>query len=125
MANVTLKDIVWGGRIKRAWQSKIWAVAQKAAIDSETRFSGSMISSSERTYLRFLDGGVSNARGFFDSSCGMRFHGEQSQAYVLYRLGLNAKVLMKRRPVPSLAELETMLGSQRKHRRSASKKPPR
>jgi hypothetical protein len=117
MPNVKLKDIVWGGRIRRAWQSKVWTVARKVATDTETRFSGNMVSSSERTYVRFLDGGVSDTRGFFDSSCGMQFHGEHSQAYVLYRLGLDARSLMRRRQVPSLTELEAALRKQRSRRR--------
>jgi hypothetical protein len=109
MANVALKDIVWGGRIRRAWQPKVWAIAKEVATDSKTSYFGSMASSSQQTRLLFLDGGVSDIRGFFDSSSGMRFLGEHSQAYVLYRLGLNAKALMKGCNVPSLAELEKQL----------------
>jgi hypothetical protein len=109
MAKLKLRDIVWGGRIKRKWQSKVWAIARQVATHSGTKYSGSTVSSSQRMYLEFLDGGVSETRGFFDASSGMRFHGKRAQAYVLYRLGLSAEALMKGFEVPSIEELEKEL----------------
>jgi hypothetical protein len=125
MAKVTMKDIVWGGRIKQAWQSKIWAIAQEVAIDSETSYSGGMLSSLQTTYLWFLDGGVTNTRGVFDSRCGMRFRGEQAQAYVLYRLGLNAKQLMKGCDLPHFSEMEKLLPKAGRRKQSSARRKGR
>ncbi len=122
---VMLRDIVWGGRVRRAWQSKIWEIAQGAATSSDSRFDGNMVSSSQTTYHRFLDGGVSDTRGFFDSSSGMRIHGKHSQAYILYRLGLKAKELIKGCDVPSLAELEKQLGNKVARRDRPTQSPRR
>jgi hypothetical protein len=48
----------------------------------------------------------------------------QSQAYVLYRLGLNAKALMKGYNVPDLAELEKQLAETGRHLRRCDRRKP-
>lgn len=125
-----LRDITWGGRIRRSYQSQVWAIAEKAATCRDTTFTGSMVSSKENISLRFLDGGVSNSRGYFDASSGMRWHGDRAIAYVLYKLGAHAPTVLKRPSCPTIEELESELGAERSHIKrptelaGTSKNPP-
>ena len=49
-------------------------------------------------------------RFFCDSSCGMFIYGELATAFILYKLGFDARVMMKDPKLPSLLELEEQLG---------------
>jgi hypothetical protein len=62
--------------------------------------------------MSFLDGGVSVTNGYFDASSGMHWHGDHVKAYILYKLGFDARALLKSKAVPSIIELETELRSQ-------------
>ena len=70
---------------------------------------GNMVTSSETHSLAFLDGGVHDTRGLFDSSCGMFCSGRLATAYVVYQLGGNARALLKDASLPTAAELQLMI----------------
>src|SRR5262245_13866577 len=109
MTEIRLRDILWGGRIRNAYQAAVWRIATEAAAETKHAVHGSMLSSSSTKSLIFLDGGVRDTRGFFDSSCGMFLHGSLAKAYILYRLGFNARLLLKDKNLPSLEELEAQV----------------
>lgn len=109
MPEVRLRDITWGGRVRRLWQSQVWKIASKAAVDHSRSYHGNMVTSSETHTLRFLDGGVSDSRGFFDASCGMFIYGKLARAYVLYELGLDATKLLRIKKLPSHRDLQRMV----------------
>jgi len=101
----TLGEVTWGGRVRPRFQSEVWSIAMEAAKNTSRTTIGNMVSSSERVVLHFLDGGVSDTRGTFDASSGMRWFGRLATAYILYRLGGDARLLLKVRSIPTLAEL--------------------
>ena len=90
----SLKEITWGGRVRPGFQTEVWKIAKEAAVRSTSSMRGSMVSSSQTTTHQFLDGGVSDTRGFFDSSSGMRWFGEKAVAYILYKLGADPAALL-------------------------------
>jgi hypothetical protein len=96
-----------------SYQDRVWRIAERAAVAFERQVRGSMLSSSETTCLNFLDGGVYQSQGFRGSSSGMFVEGELATAYVLHRLRLNARRLLRSETIATLAVLETMLEAQR------------
>jgi hypothetical protein len=69
----------------------------KAAVESDAKYEGSMISSAQRTNWNFLDGGVCEKRGWFDADCGMFVWGAKARQYVLYRLGFPPSRLLAKK----------------------------
>ena len=110
---VQLKDITWGGKIRVEYQGAIWSIAADAAYEYSNSFYGSMLSSEETTQLRFLDGGVSNSRGFWNSS-GMGWSGTHATAYMLYEMGLDPHRLLRRKKLPTHEELKAKVVADRK-----------
>lgn len=104
-----LKDITWGGRITKRYQPLVWAIAKKAGRRQPVKYAGGMVSSSSIDSHQFLDGGVFDSRGNFDAGSGMQWHGEKAKAYILYKLGFDARTLLKNKSIPNLAELEIEL----------------
>ena len=109
---IRLKDITWGGRIRVAYQQRVWEIASQSAIEVSESTRGNMLSSSSTTSKSFLDGCVSVTSGYFDASSGMHWYGEHVKAYILYKLGFDARALLKSKTVPSLIELEAKLKNQ-------------
>jgi hypothetical protein len=109
-----LRDITWGGRIRSVFQPQVWSIANEVAVRREHRTEGSMVSSASFTTLHFLDGGVTEGRGFLGPSCGMFWSGTRAKAYILYRLGFDAPALLLKGPVPDMAELSEELEAQRR-----------
>lgn len=105
----TLKDLTWGGRVRTKYQYAVWDIAQQVARSTDHSIRGSMLSSSETFALYFLDGGVSETHGYFGSSSGMHLFGRKAVAYILYRLGVDPRRLMRDRKIPDLAALEEEL----------------
>ena len=108
-----LKDITWGGRVRTEWKSKVMEIGRKAKISESKSFSGGMVSSSETYGYSFLDGGIVQSSGYFDSSCGSFISGDKAKAYVIYKLGFNARQVLKDFKLPTLAELEEELNKQK------------
>lgn len=106
MGQVTLKDIVWGGRIRRAYQGEIWRIATQAAVRACRGWLRRDPADGDANYFEFLDGKVWEVRGYFNSDCGMFWQGCLVKAYILYRLGLDPRVLLKKADLPPLEELE-------------------
>ena len=125
MSDVRLKDITWGGPVRVDYQHEVWSIARETAVETKTQVVGNMVSSAETTSLQFLDGGVSDTRGFFDSSSGMRIHGEFANVYMLYKLGLDPQKLMKRDDLPGLEALEEIIAQQKANRDTEAGGPPR
>lgn len=117
---IRLRDVFWGGRVRRSFQDRVWNIARKASVRSSRSVSGNMVSSSETYYLHFLDGGVRQSRGYFDSTCGMFCIGRHATAYVLYQLGADARVLLRDPGLPSASELKRAVEAERA-RHSATK----
>ena len=109
MSDVALKDIAWGGRIRKSYQEEVWAIAIEAAKEvgneSTTTYWGGMLTSSCSISLEFLDGGVSDTRGTFDADCGMHWSGRLAKAFDIYRLRFDAGKLFKDSNLPDLKEL--------------------
>ena len=106
---ITLKDISWGGRIRKSFQSQVWSTAQEAATDCAQSYSGNMLSSTSQQSLHFLDGGVTETRGSFDAGSGMRWHGKFAKAYIIYCLGYDARKILGDNKIPSFVELKRKL----------------
>lgn len=111
---VRQRDITWGGRIRVTYQPAVWKIAQKAAVEkTEGGEPGSTLASSAFTIrLSFLDGGVRDTRGWFDSTCGMFWYGRLAKAYVVYSLGYDAREVFKDATLPSLRQLKRQLKEQ-------------
>ena len=105
---VTLRDVTVGGRIRKQFQSSIWAIAQRAASRQSESFKGNMLTSSQATSLAFLDGSVSITRGAFGPSSGMFWDGTLVKAFILYELGFNAEQLLRQR-LPSHQDLNLLV----------------
>ena len=105
---VTLRDVTVGGRIRKQFQSSIWAIAQMAASRRSESFKGNMLTSSQTTSLAFLDGSVSVTRGEFGPSSGMFWNGTLVKAFILNELGFDAERLL-RQSLPSHKELKLMV----------------
>ncbi len=105
---VTLRDVTVGGRLRKKFQSSIWAIAQRAASRQSESFKGNMLTSSQATSLAFLDGSVSISRGAFGPSSGMFWDGTLVKAFILYELGFNAEQLLRQR-LPTHKELNLMV----------------
>jgi hypothetical protein len=117
MKAIKLRDVIWGGRVRRNYQAQVWKIAREAATGADSSTHGTMVSSSQSTSLRFLDGGVTDARGYFDSSSGMFVRGELAKAYILYRLGADARALMKNPSLPTLDELTVTITKSKDEKR--------
>lgn len=107
--DVQLKDIAWGGRIRNAYQGRVWAIAKKAANKGSERVHGNMLTSSRTVFLSFLDGGVSDTRGTFDATSGMHWSGELAKAYIIYQLGLDPNTLLRTKGLPTFSELKKQI----------------
>ncbi len=105
---VTLRDVTVGGRLRKKFQSSIWAIAQRAASRQSESFKGNMLTSSQTNSLAFLDGSVSITRGKFGPSSGMFWDGTLVKAFILYELGFNAEQLLRQR-LPTHKELNLMV----------------
>lgn len=105
---VTLRDVTVGGRIRKQFQSSIWAIAQKAASRQSESLNGNMLTSRQTTSLAFLDGSVSITRGEFGPSAGMFWDGTLVKAFILNELGFDAERLL-RQSLPSHKELKLMV----------------
>jgi len=111
--NQTIKEVFAGGRVRVKYQDRVREIAGSVGKQREPSVSyhGSMVSSSYSEGCKFLDGGFTETRGFFcDSSCGMFIYGELATAFILYKLGFDAREMMKDPKLPSLLELEKQLG---------------
>ena len=108
LAVVRLKDITWGGKIRVQYKDAAWAIAAAASREFETRYSGSVLSSEVVSEHSFLDGGVTDARGYWNSG-GMSWHGRHAIAYILYELGLDPCKLLRRKNLPSHKELRAQV----------------
>jgi hypothetical protein len=118
-----LTDIFWGGRVRRAYQIRLRSIAEKAAVESDTKYEGSIISSAQQTNWNFLDGGVWEKRGWFEADCGMFVWGAKARQYVLYRLGLSlSRLLAKKEEIVPFSQLRAKLARQKREHR-ASKRP--
>lgn len=104
-----LSDFEWGGRVRPRWQFKVVKIAREINTSPTTSFSGNMVSSSETTYWPFLDGGVRVTTGPLKNASGTFVTGEKSRAYILYRLGADPKLLLKKMSLPELDELQREL----------------
>ena len=60
---------------------------------------GRILSSQEMHGLKFPDGGGYVARGLFDSSSGMCWHGMLAKAWILCELGFDPRRLLKRETI--------------------------
>ena len=113
LMNQTIKEVFAGGRVRVKYQDRVREIAGSVGKQREPSVSyhGSMVSSSYSGGFKFLDGGFTETRGFFcDSSCGMFIYGELATAFILYKLGFDARVMIKDPKLPSLLELEEQLG---------------
>jgi hypothetical protein len=111
--NQTIKEVFAGGRVRVKYQNRVREIASSVGKQREPSISyyGSMVSSSQSAGCEFLDGGFNETRGFFcDSSCGMFIFGKLATAFILYKLGFDAREMMKDPKLPSLLELEKQLG---------------
>ena len=114
-APIRLADIFWGGRVRRTYQSQIRAIASKAAVDADTRYEGNMLSSAQHTRWRFLDGGVSEKRGWLEVDCGLFVDGSKARQYVLYRLGASpTQLLAKKEEIFAFSQLRLELARQKR-----------
>tara|TARA_X000000950_G_scaffold42394_1_gene46989 strand:- start:36 stop:395 length:360 start_codon:yes stop_codon:yes gene_type:complete len=112
LMNQTIKEVFAGGRVRVKYQDRVREIAGSVGKQREPSVSyhGSMVSSSYSGGCKFLDGGFTETRGFFcDSSCGMFIFGELATAFILYKLGFDAREMMKDPKLPSLLELEEQL----------------
>jgi hypothetical protein len=100
-----LSDIVWGGRIRPAYQWRIREIARGAAHTKTRSVHGTMVHSTESTTFRFLDGGLSEERGNFGPESGMRWFGKLAMAYLLYELGELPQELLGATDLPSKEQL--------------------
>jgi len=114
------KDLFWGGRVRRKYQDRIWELAYEVSIDRGRRYSGGMVSSSETNTARFLDGGVSDTRGYFDASCGMWMGGREATAYILWKLGADPRQILGDETIPTLRTLQRHLRKQRQAAEAAT-----
>jgi hypothetical protein len=105
---VTLRDVTVGGRVRKQFQSSIWAIAQSAASRQSESLNGNMLTSRQTTSLAFLDGSVSVTRGEFGPSSGMFWDGKLVKAFILYELGFDAERLL-RQSLPSHKELKLIV----------------
>ena len=113
---VTLWDVTVGGRIRKQFQSSIWAIAQMAASRQSESLNGNMLTSRHTTSLAFLDGAVSVTRGEFGPSSGMFWDGLLVKAFILYELGFDAERFL-RQSVPSHKELKLLVSDGRAAKR--------
>jgi hypothetical protein len=102
---VRLRDVTWGGRIRRAYQGKVLAIARRAARSRSGAVHGSMVFSTHTAIYEFLDGGLRETRGEFGPRSGMCVYGELAMIHVLYELGLSPQALLRRKKLPSKGEL--------------------
>lgn len=112
LMNQTIKEVFAGGRVRVKYQDRVREIAGSVGKQRKPSISyyGSMVSSSQSAGCGFLDGGFTETRGFFcDSSCGMFIYGELATAFILYKLGFDAREMMKDPKLPSLLELEEQL----------------
>ena len=105
----SIKEVFAGGRVRLKYQPRVRDIS--FAIGKKSKpgitYFGSMVSSSYSSCRVFLDGGFVETRGFFcDSSCGMFIHGNLAKAYILYKLGFDARKMMRDLSLPSLVDLE-------------------
>ncbi len=105
-------DLFAGGRVRRKYQRRVWAICSKAAVDTDVRFDGSMGCSRESHTVWFLDGAASDRRGYFDASCGQWLAGQLAKAFVVYRLGGDARKVFGDPLLPSLRSLQRLLRAQ-------------
>ena len=107
--NQTIKEVFAGGRVRVKYQDRVREIAGSVGKQREPSVSyhGSMVSSSYSGGCKFLDGGFTETRGFFcDSSCGMFIFGKLATAFILYKLGFDARKMMRDLSLPSLVDLE-------------------
>ena len=104
----TLRDITVGGRIRKGYQATILKIAQRAASQQTVFMRGNMLTSTQTTSLKFLDGGVSIVSGVFGPTSGMFWGGLQVKAFILYELGLSAEHFLRQR-VPTHSELKLLV----------------
>ena len=103
---VRLRDVTWGGRIRRAYQVNVLAIARQAAKSRRGVVHGSMACSTHTDIYDFLDGGLHETRGEFGPGSGMYVYGELAMIHVLYELGLTPQALLRRKKLPSREELQ-------------------
>lgn len=88
------KDIIWAGRVRPNFQAKVWAIAIEHGYRTKSHVSGNMMTSCQTQTIFLLDGDVSNRRGYFDGSCGMRVSGNKALQFILYELGEDPSKLL-------------------------------
>lgn len=115
-----LSDVVWGGRIRPTYQSRMLDIAQQSAFAVERSVRGTMVHSTETIALRFLDGGLSETRGGQGWECGVRCFGTLAMAYLLYELGAKPQDILGVQDLPSHEELR-----QRVRREAEAARPRR
>ena len=76
----TLRDITVGGRIRKGYQATILKIAQRAASQQTVFMRGNMLTSTQTTSLKFLDGGVSIVSGVSGPTSGMFWGGPSGQS---------------------------------------------